>query len=54
MIVSSVAVLISLFNMVMCAQNEFDPIVLEEELHKRRNKQKERDELEAEDREIER
>ena len=29
MICSSCAVLISLFNMVMCAQNEFDPITLE-------------------------
>ncbi len=29
MCVSSMAVLISLFNMIMCAQNEFDPIVLE-------------------------
>ena len=31
-IVSSFAVLISLFNMVMCSYNEFDPIVLEQEL----------------------
>lgn len=29
MCVSAMAVLISLFNMIMCAQNEFDPIVLE-------------------------
>ena len=36
MIVSSLAVLISLFNMVMCAQNEFDPIVLEKEFLNRR------------------
>ena len=47
MCVSSTAVLISLFNMVMCAQNEFDPMVLEEELTKRRQKKKERDEREA-------
>lgn len=35
---SSFAVLISIFNMVMCTQNEFDPIVLETELVSRREK----------------
>ena len=38
MMVSSMAVLISLFNLVMCAQNEFDPIVLETEMELRREK----------------
>ena len=38
MVVSSFAVLISLFNLVMCSQNEFDPVILEEELMKRRNR----------------
>ncbi len=38
MIVSSFAVLISLFNLIMCSQNEFDPIVLEQELILRRMK----------------
>ena len=36
MIVSGMAVCISIFNMVMCTQNEFDPIVLEKELASRR------------------
>lgn len=36
MCVSSFAVLISLFNLVMCSQNEFDPLVLETELQSRR------------------
>ena len=40
MIVSSMAVLISLFNMIMCSQNEFDPIKLEEELILRNMKNK--------------
>ena len=30
--------MISIFNMVMCAQNEFDPIVLEAEMLRRREK----------------
>jgi len=38
MIVSSLAVLISIFNMIMCAQNEFDPMKLETELIQRREK----------------
>ena len=36
MVCSGFAILISLFNMVMCAQNEFDPIILEKELLDRR------------------
>ena len=32
---SACAILISIFNMVMCAQNEFDPIVLETEMLRR-------------------
>ena len=39
MIVSSFAVLISIFNLVMCAQNEFDPIILEKELILRREQE---------------
>lgn len=35
---SGLAILISIFNMVMCAQNEFDPIVLEAEMLRRREK----------------
>lgn len=38
MCVSAMAVLISIFNMVMCAQNEFDPIVLETEIGRRAEK----------------
>ena len=34
---SAMAILISIFNMIMCAQNEFDPIILEKELNSRRN-----------------
>jgi len=37
MVCSCFAILVSLFNMIMCAQNEFDPIILEEELQKRKN-----------------
>lgn len=36
MVCSGFAILISLFNMIMCAQNEFDPIILEKELLDRR------------------
>ena len=36
MFVSGMAVLISLFNLVMCAENEFDPSLLEAALQKRR------------------
>ena len=36
MFVSGAAVLISLFNMVMCVENEFDPVLLEAALQKRR------------------
>ena len=36
MFVSGLAVLISLFNSVMCAENEFDPVLLEDALEKRR------------------
>ena len=36
MVCSGLAILISIFNMVMCAQNEFDPIILEKELLDRR------------------
>ena len=36
MVCSGFAILISIFNMVMCAQNEFDPIILEKELLDRR------------------
>ena len=36
MVCSGFAVLISLFNLIMCAQNEFDPIIVEIELQKRR------------------
>ena len=32
MIMSGMAVCISIFNMIMCSQNEFDPIILEKEL----------------------
>lgn len=50
MVCSGFAILISLFNMIMCAQNEFDPIILEKELLDRRQhaskKQKRLDALE--------
>ena len=36
MVVSFAAVLISFFNMVMCADHEFDPVLLEAALYKRR------------------
>ena len=36
LIVSSIAIQISIFNCIMCAQNEFDPILLELEMKKRR------------------
>ena len=36
MVVSGMAVLISLFNMIMCVENEFDPVLLEAALQKRR------------------
>ena len=36
MIMSSFAVCISIFNLRMCTQNEFDPIILEKELQERR------------------
>ena len=35
---SAFAVLISIFNMVMCSQNEFDPILLESDLMARRER----------------
>ena len=35
-IVGAFAITVSLFNWVMFAQNEFDPIIIEKELHKRR------------------
>ena len=37
MVCSCFAILVSLFNMIMCAQNEFDPIILEDELKKRKS-----------------
>ena len=36
MFVSGAAVAISCFNMVMCVENEFDPVLLETALQKRR------------------
>ena len=36
MVVSGMALLISLFNMVMCVENEFDPVILEAALQRRR------------------
>ena len=38
MMCSGVACLISIFNMVMCQQNEFDPITLEQEMEVRRER----------------
>ena len=53
MVCSSFAILISLFNLVMCAQNEFDPIILEKELQKRRDADQERqDKIDAENKAI--
>ena len=53
MICSGFAVLISIFNMVMCEQNEFDPILLENDLMARRVRHKRRQtEMRAEHREL--
>ena len=49
MVVSGLACMISFFNLVMCAQNEFDPIVLETELILRREKYQEKKKREEED-----
>jgi hypothetical protein len=38
LVCSSVAMPISIFNIIMCSQNEFDPIILEIEMKKRRDK----------------
>ena len=38
LVCSSIAMPISIFNIIMCAQNEFDPIILEIEMKKRRDK----------------
>ena len=38
LVVATMAMPISIFNMIMCTQNEFDPILLELELKKRRDK----------------
>lgn len=40
LICSTCAVCISIFNIVMCAPNEFDPIVLQIELHRRQEESK--------------
>ena len=52
MVVSGMAVLISLFNMVMCVENEFDPGLLEEALETRRVdlRRKQEEENEAKER----
>ena len=42
MCVSGMAVLISIFNMVMCTQNEFDPLALEKEMNLRKEAIKEK------------
>ena len=47
MVVSGMAVLISLFNLVMCVENEFDPVLLEAALAKRRAEVAERKAEEA-------
>ena len=47
MFVSGCAVLISLFNLVMCRENDFDPVDLEAALHKRRGEVIKRKEKEA-------
>ena len=54
MMVSATACCISTFNMIMCTQNEFDPIVLETELKKRNDKIKEEQQRIAEEAEAER
>ena len=46
MFVSGAAVAISCFNMVMCVENEFDPVLLEAALQKRRSEVKEREAIE--------
>lgn len=38
LVCSSLAMPISIFNIIMCSQNEFDPIILEIEMKKRRDK----------------
>ena len=38
LVVSSIAVTISIFNCIMCSQNEFDPIILQIELKRRKEK----------------
>lgn len=43
LIVSSIAIQISIFNCIMCAQNEFDPILLELEMKSRREKASKRE-----------
>ena len=47
MVVSGLAVLISLFNMLMCVENEFDPVLLERALQQRRTELEERKAEEA-------
>lgn len=47
MFVSGAAVLISLFNLVMCRENDFDPVDLEAALQKRREEVAERKKQEA-------
>ena len=47
MFVSGAAVLISLFNLVMCRENDFDPVDLEAALQKRRDEVAERKKQEA-------
>ena len=49
MIMSSMAVCISIFNMVMCQQNEFDPTILEKELKKRRDKHAQQEQMAVEE-----
>ena len=46
MIISGLAVAISFFNMIMCVENEFDPLLVEDALLNRRieNKQKREEE----------
>jgi|TARA_B110001450_G_scaffold251663_2_gene272117 hypothetical protein len=43
LVCSSLAMPISIFNIVMCSQNEFDPLILEIEMKKRRDKAADRD-----------
>ena len=47
MIVSGMAVCISCFNMIMCVENEFDPVLVEVALHQRRleTAEKEKEEM---------